>query len=158
MFKSRFTPEQKHHILNDFDSKRYTTEDLLHKYSITLPTLYNWRHQLKKRTPRMSAQEINNIIDESNKFGIQATCAKHGLKESTLYGWRYKYSHQEQPIKSVIANKITEDQFNIEKISHETKDELAKYKEICLALTFENFTLKNIIEKMKKQSTNHKNY
>lgn len=158
MFKSRFTPEQKHQILKDFDSKRYSTEDLLKKYNITLPTLYNWRHQSKKRAPNMSAREIYNIIEESNKIGIQPTCAKHGLKESTLYNWRRKYLHQEQPIKAAIDNKVAEDKFPIEKVSNETEDELAKYKEMCLALTFENFTLKNMIETMKKQSQYQRNY
>ncbi len=151
MFKSRFTPEQKHQIIKDFDSKRYNTEDLLKKYSITLPTLYNWRHQLKKRAPKMSTHEIHKIVEESNKIGISATCAKHGLKESTLYGWRHKYLHQEQPIKLTMVNKLAEDKFAIEKVSHETEDELVKLKEMCLALTFENFTLKNMLEKMKKQ-------
>lgn len=158
MFISRFTPEQKHQILKDFVSKRYPTEDLLKKYSITLPTIYNWRHQLKKRIPKMTAHEIHYIIEESNKIGIQATCAKHGLKESTLYGWRHKYLHQKQPIKPVIDNKVAEDKVAIEKVSHETEDELVKYKEMCLALTFENLTLKNIIEKMKKQTVNQRNY
>ena len=151
MFKSRFTPEQKHQILKDFDSKRYTTDELLHKYNITLPTLYAWRHQLKKRVPNMNVHEIRNIVEESNKIGIQATCAKHGLKESTLYGWRHKYLHQEQPIKPTMSNKSAHDKFSIENLSHETEDELAKYKEICLALMFENFTLKGMLEKMKKQ-------
>ncbi len=158
MFKSRFSTEQKLQILKDFDSNRYNTEDLFKKYSITLPTLYNWRHKFNKRAPKMSAHEIHNIIDESNKIGIQATCAKHGLKESTLYGWRYKYLHQGKPNKLSIDNKVAEDKFAIEKVNCEIEDELAKFKEMCLALTFENFTLKNMIEKMKKQSNYQINY
>ncbi len=153
MFKSRFTPEQKHQILKDFDSKKYTTDDLLKKYGIKLPTLYHWRHQLNKRVPKKSVHEIHNIIDESNKIGISATCAKHGLKESTLYGWRHKYLHKKQPVKPIVGNKLAEDKSVTKKVSSEAENELTKYKEMCLALTFENFTLKNMLEKMKKQST-----
>lgn len=158
MFKSRYTPEQKHQILNDFDSKKYTTEDLLNKYSITLQTLYNWRYQFSKRSLKRTKQQIIEILNESKNAGVKATCAKHSLKPSILYMWRSKYLHTAQQAKPTIYSKITERKFITEKVDHATEDELTKYKEACLALTFEIISLKSILEKMRKQSVHQKNY
>ncbi len=158
MFKSRFTPEQKLQILKDFDSKRYTTEDLLKKYNITLQTLYNWRYKFNKRARNHNKRQIMEILDECMKIGVQATCAKYSLKPSIIYMWRSKYLRPEQQNKSTIDNNVTENKVVIEKVINETEDELAKYKEMCLALTFENLTLKNMLEKMKKQLPYQKNY
>lgn len=158
MFKSRFTPEQKHQILKDFDCKRYATEDLLHKYSISLQTLYKWRRQLNKRARNRTKQQIIEILNESKNIGVQATCAKHNLKPNTIYMWRSKYLRHEQQKTPSIENTITANKYSVKEVNHEIEEELAKYKEMCLALTFENFTLKTMIEKIKKQSSHQKNY
>ncbi len=149
MHMSRFTREQKYQILKDYESKRYTTDDLLTKYKINLKQLQNWRYQFNKRAKKHNKQQIMEILNESKNIGVQATCAKHGLKPSIIYMWRSKYLRQKQQAKPDIDIKVTEDHFA--KVSNETEDELAKYKEMCLALTFENFTLKGMLEKMKKQ-------
>ncbi len=158
MFKSRYTLEQKHQILKDFDSKKYTTDDLLKKYNVTLQTLYNWRFQFSKRARKRTKQQIMEILKESENGGIQATSAKHGLKPSTLYMWRYKYLRPEQQAKPTIVSKVIERKYRPEKVSHETEDELTKYKEACLALTFEVISLKSMLEKMRKQSAHQRNY
>lgn len=153
MRMSRFTREQKYQIIKDYESKRYSTDDLLTKHNINLKQLQNWRYQFNKRSKRHNKQQIIEILNESKNIGFQATCAKHSLKPSIIYMWRSKYLHTAQQNKSIIDNKEVENKIVIEKVINETEDELAKYKEMCLALTFENITLKNMIEKMKKQST-----
>ncbi len=158
MHMNRFTREQKYQILKDYESKQYTTDDLLTKYNINLKQLQNWRYQFNKRAKKHNKQQIMEILNESKNIGVQATCAKHRLKPSIIYMWRSKYLRPEQQTKPVIVNKITEDHFAIEKVSNDTEDELVKYKEMCLALTFENFNLKNMLEKMKKQSAHQKYY
>ena len=153
MHMSRFTLEQKYQIIKDYESKRYSTDDLLTKHNINLKQLQNWRYQFNKRSKRHNKQQIIEILNESNNIGVQATCDKHSLKPSIIYMWRSKYLSQEQQNKPIIDNKVTENKIVIEKVTNETEDELAKYKEMCLALTFENITLKNMLEKIKKQSS-----
>jgi len=85
-----------------------------------------------KRT-RFTETQIVAILKEADSgIQIKELCRKHGISDATYYNWKSKYGGMEAS--------------DLKKMK-ELEQELSKFKRMYADLAYENYALKDLIEK-----------